>query len=216
MARRWRPDPHTATAGRRSIDVDALRDALRQRVTAADVLSYFAHPCPGARGRIHCPFCEGRRATCSIDGWLWNCFRCGQRGDAIRLARELGGLGFLDALTLLAKLAGVPLGRSTPAAVARIAAERRRLEDTRRARELDHRRHWWRLIHAHDDAERDCFVVAAAQRLDPDCREALTRDIMCRLGSAFARRDELERQLDELEAEWRTWREESQRPRRAA
>jgi DNA primase len=79
-----------------------------------------------------CPFHEERTPSFSVDAQekLYHCFGCGVGGDTIKFVEEKEGLGFADAVELLADRYGVELEREKedPRAEAR-RAQRRRLEE---------------------------------------------------------------------------------------
>ncbi len=78
-----------------------------------------------------CPFHEERTPSFSVDGQekLYHCFGCGVGGDVIKFVEEKDGLGFAEAVELLADRYGVELEREQedPRAEAR-RQQRRRLE----------------------------------------------------------------------------------------
>jgi DNA primase len=85
----------------------------------------------GARWVGLCPFHEERTPSFSVDGQekLYHCFGCGVGGDVIKFVEEKEGLGFAEAVELLADRYGVELEREKedPRAEAR-RQRRRRLE----------------------------------------------------------------------------------------
>jgi DNA primase len=85
----------------------------------------------GARWVGLCPFHEERTPSFSVDGQekLYHCFGCGVGGDVIKFVEEKEGLGFAEAVELLADRYGVELEREQedPRAEAR-RQRRRRLE----------------------------------------------------------------------------------------
>ncbi|HET6997803.1 MAG TPA: DNA primase [Solirubrobacterales bacterium] len=85
----------------------------------------------GARWVGLCPFHEERTPSFSVDGQekLYHCFGCGVGGDVIKFVEEKEGLGFAEAVELLADRYGVELEREQedPRAEAR-RQQRRRLE----------------------------------------------------------------------------------------
>ncbi len=85
----------------------------------------------GARWVGLCPFHEERTPSFSVDAQekLYHCFGCGVGGDVIKFVEEKDGLGFADAVELLADRYGVELEREQedPRAEAR-RQQRRRLE----------------------------------------------------------------------------------------
>jgi len=86
----------------------------------------------GARWVGLCPFHEERTPSFSVDAQekLYHCFGCGAGGDTIKFVEEKEGLGFAEAVELLADRYGVELERERedPRAEAR-RQQRRRLGD---------------------------------------------------------------------------------------
>ncbi len=65
-------------------------------------------------GRNHmglCPFHEERTPSFSVSAerGIFHCFGCGKGGDAFAFVMETQGIGFIDAVRLLAERAGVPI-----------------------------------------------------------------------------------------------------------
>jgi DNA primase len=85
----------------------------------------------GARWVGLCPFHEERTPSFSVDAQekLYHCFGCGVGGDVIKFVEEKEGLGFAEAVELLADRYGVELERERedPRAEAK-RQQRRRLE----------------------------------------------------------------------------------------
>jgi DNA primase len=85
----------------------------------------------GAQWMGLCPFHEDRSPSFSVDAQdkLYHCFGCGVGGDVIKFVEEKDGLGFAEAVELLADRYGVELEREQedPRAEAR-RQQRRRLE----------------------------------------------------------------------------------------
>jgi DNA primase len=114
------------------ISEDSL-ERVKQAVDIVEVVS--AHTDlrrQGARWVGLCPFHEERTPSFSVDaqGKLYHCFGCGVGGDAIKFVEEKEGLGFAEAVELLADRYGVELQRERedPRAEAR-RQRRRRLGD---------------------------------------------------------------------------------------
>jgi DNA primase len=111
-------------------------DSLEQVKQAVDIVEVVsAHTDlrrQGARWVGLCPFHEERTPSFSVDAQekLYHCFGCGVGGDTIKFVEEKEGLGFADAVELLADRYGVELEREKedPKAEAR-RAQRRRLEE---------------------------------------------------------------------------------------
>lgn len=110
-------------------------DSLEQVKQAADIVEVIsAHTDlrrQGARMVGLCPFHEERTPSFSVDPQekLYHCFGCGVGGDVIKFVEEKEGLGFAEAVELLADRYGVELEREQedPRAEAR-RQRRRRLE----------------------------------------------------------------------------------------
>ena len=107
-------------------------DRLKQTADIVEVIS--AHTDlrrQGARMVGLCPFHDERTPSFSVDPQekLYHCFGCGVGGDAIKFVEEKEGLGFSEAVEMLADRYGVELEREQedPRAEAR-RAHKRRLE----------------------------------------------------------------------------------------
>jgi DNA primase len=112
------------------ISEDSL-EQVKQAVDIVEVVS--AHTDlrrQGARWVGLCPFHEERTPSFSVDAQekLYHCFGCGVGGDTIKFVEEKEGLGFAEAVELLADRYGVELQRDKedPRAEAR-RQQRRRL-----------------------------------------------------------------------------------------
>ncbi|HUC08649.1 MAG TPA: DNA primase, partial [Solirubrobacterales bacterium] len=108
-------------------------ERVKQAVDIVEVIS--AHTDlrrQGARWVGLCPFHEERTPSFSVDAGekLYHCFGCGVGGDTIKFIEEKEGLGFAEAVELLADRYGVELEREKedPRAEAK-RQQRRRLEE---------------------------------------------------------------------------------------
>jgi DNA primase len=108
-------------------------ERVKQAVDIVEVIS--AHTDlrrQGARWVGLCPFHEERTPSFSVDAQekLYHCFGCGVGGDTIKFVEEKEGIGFAEAVELLADRYGVELQREKedPRAEAR-RQQRRRLGD---------------------------------------------------------------------------------------
>jgi DNA primase len=108
-------------------------ERVKQAVDIVEVIS--AHTDlrrQGSRWVGLCPFHEERTPSFSVDAQekLYHCFGCGVGGDAIKFVEEKEGLGFAEAVELLADRYGVELVREKedPRAEAR-RQQRRRLSE---------------------------------------------------------------------------------------
>lgn len=65
----------------------------------------------GSRSKGLCPFHHEKTPSFSVDSTTqtYHCFGCGEHGDIITFAQEQFSYGFLEAVTVLAEEAGVPL-----------------------------------------------------------------------------------------------------------
>jgi DNA primase len=82
----------------------------------------------GARWVGLCPFHDERTPSFSVDGQekLYHCFGCGVGGDVIKFIEEKDGLGFAEAVELLADRYGVELEREQEDPRAEAKRQRRR------------------------------------------------------------------------------------------
>jgi len=109
---------------------DESVEQVKQTVDIVEVIS--AHTDlrrQGARMVGLCPFHEERTPSFSVDPQekLYHCFGCGVGGDVIKFVEEKDGLGFVEAVEVLADRYGVELerDREDPRAEARRARQRR-------------------------------------------------------------------------------------------
>jgi len=108
-------------------------ERVKQSVDIVEVISAHADlRRQGARWVGLCPFHEERTPSFSVDAQekLYHCFGCGVGGDTIKFVEEKEGLGFAEAVELLAERYGVELERERedPRAEAK-RQHRRRLGD---------------------------------------------------------------------------------------
>jgi DNA primase len=104
-------------------------ERVKQTVDIVEVIS--AHTDlrrQGARWVGLCPFHDERTPSFSVDGQekLYHCFGCGVGGDAIKFVEEKDGLGFAEAVELLADRYGVELEREQEDPRAEAKRQRRR------------------------------------------------------------------------------------------
>jgi DNA primase len=104
-------------------------ERVKQAVDIVEVIS--AHTDlrrAGARWTGLCPFHEERTPSFSVDAQekLYHCFGCGVGGDAIKFVEEKEGLGFAEAVELLADRYGVELEREQEDPRAEAKRQRRR------------------------------------------------------------------------------------------
>ena len=99
----------------------------------------------GAAAKALCPFHADRDTpslSVSADKGVWHCFGCGLGGDALDFVQQSQAVGFRESLDVLARRAGVDLGRcrfgepgrggSTGSAGRRLGSATRCSEATRR------------------------------------------------------------------------------------
>lgn len=104
-------------------------ERVKQAVDIVEVIS--AHTDlrrAGARWTGLCPFHEERTPSFSVDAQekLYHCFGCGVGGDAIKFVEEKEGLGFAEAVELLADRYGVEIEREQEDPRAEAKRQRRR------------------------------------------------------------------------------------------
>ena len=105
-------------------------EELRTRVSLAQVVgrkvSWDARKSNPAKGDYWapCPFHQEKSASFHVDetkGYYY-CFGCHAKGDAVTFVRETENLGFMEAVELLAREAGMAMPARDPAEAARAAA----------------------------------------------------------------------------------------------
>jgi DNA primase len=107
-------------------------DRVKQAADIVEVISVHTDlRRAGARWTGLCPFHDERTPSFSVDAQekLYHCFGCGVGGDVIKFVEEKDGLGFAEAVELLADRYGIEIEREQedPKAEAR-RQQRRRLE----------------------------------------------------------------------------------------
>lgn len=97
-------------------------EEIKARTNIVELIgSYVKLTKSGAHFKACCPFHQERTPSFMVNEErnMWHCFGCGKGGDVFAFVMEMEGLGFRDALTLLAERAGVTLPkyeRSEPGA----------------------------------------------------------------------------------------------------
>jgi DNA primase len=102
-------------------------DRVRERTDLVELASEVTRVKRSGRSVMAvCPFHSEKTPSLSIDParGLFHCFGCGKSGDVFGWVQETQGLGFSDALELLARRAGVTLTRDPDAAKHRDRRER--------------------------------------------------------------------------------------------
>jgi DNA primase len=105
-------------------------DELQSRISLAQVVgrkvSWDPRKSNPAKGDYWapCPFHQEKSASFHVDETkgFYYCFGCHAKGDAISFVRETENTGFLEAVEILAREAGMALPERDPAAAARAAA----------------------------------------------------------------------------------------------
>src|SRR5690606_24973032 len=98
---------------------DAKIDEVRASVDLVDVVGdYVRLKKQGARFVGLCPFHNEKTPSFSVDPNqdLYYCFGCKAGGDLFRFVQEMEGVGFLDAVRLLADRAGIEIPEEDGAA----------------------------------------------------------------------------------------------------
>ncbi len=105
-------------------------EELRTRVSLAQVVgrkvTWDSRKSNPAKGDLWapCPFHQEKSASFHVDegkGYYY-CFGCHAKGDAVTFVRETENLGFMEAVEVLAREAGMAMPARDPAAAARMAA----------------------------------------------------------------------------------------------
>ncbi|PJI93397.1 DNA primase [Luteimicrobium subarcticum] len=88
-------------------------EAVRERTRIDEVVGEHVTLRPAGVGSLKglCPFHDERSPSFHVRPQVgrWHCFGCGEGGDAISFVQKIHGLGFTDAVEMLAQRAGVQL-----------------------------------------------------------------------------------------------------------
>ncbi|MEI6835669.1 MAG: DNA primase [Candidatus Falkowbacteria bacterium] len=94
-------------------------DEIKQKIDIVDFIrEYIPVKAAGANFQALCPF-HGEKTpsfVISPEKQIWHCFGCGKGGDLFSFVMEMEGLGFVEAVRLLAPRAGVTLRHENPEA----------------------------------------------------------------------------------------------------
>ncbi len=96
---------------------ESFLEELNSRTDIVDLVSsYVALTKKGTKYWGLCPFHSEKTASFSVspDRQMYYCFGCHKGGGAINFVMELEGLGFVDAVDVLAKRAGLQMPETTP------------------------------------------------------------------------------------------------------
>ena len=92
-------------------------DEIKQKIDLVDFIrEYIPVKAVGANFQALCPF-HGEKSpsfVISPEKQIWHCFGCGKGGDLFSFIMEMEGLGFVEAVRLLAPRAGVTLRNQNP------------------------------------------------------------------------------------------------------
>jgi DNA primase len=116
------------------------RDRVREATDIVDLVSEVTKIKKSGRTLMAiCPFHEEKSASMSVDRarGLYHCFGCGEGGDVFTFVEKTQGVGFPEALELLARRAGIALTRD-PEAAQRSGRRSEAVEAIRRAIEVYH------------------------------------------------------------------------------
>ncbi len=103
-------------------------DEIKQKIDIVDFIrEYIPVKAVGANFQALCPFHGEKTASFVIspEKQIWHCFGCGKGGDLFSFIMEMEGLGFMEAVRLLAPRAGVTLRNDNP----EVYSKRNRLLD---------------------------------------------------------------------------------------
>ncbi|WP_457648239.1 DNA primase [Profundibacter sp.] len=102
-------------------------DELRTRISLSDVVGrkvmWDSRKSNQAKGDMWapCPFHQEKTASFHVDDrkGFYYCFGCHAKGDAISFVRETENVGFMEAVEIIAREAGMPVPKRDPAAQAK-------------------------------------------------------------------------------------------------
>jgi len=102
-------------------------DELRTRISLSDVVgrkvTWDSRKSNQGKGDMWapCPFHQEKTASFHVDDrkGFYYCFGCHAKGDAISFVRETENVGFMEAVEIIAREAGMPVPKRDPAAQAK-------------------------------------------------------------------------------------------------
>ncbi len=92
-------------------------EEVKSKLNVVDILSeYIRLEKAGANWRARCPFHNEKTPSFMVseEKQMWHCFGCGKGGDIFGFVMEMEGLGFREALKMLAEKAGVQIKTFNP------------------------------------------------------------------------------------------------------
>lgn len=111
--------------------MDAVQD-VKSRLDVADIVGEYLPLKPAGSGSFRglCPFHQEKTPSFYVNRprQSWHCFGCDKGGDILAFVMDMEGMGFREALELLAQKAGVTLPALSPAEIQR-SGERKRLQE---------------------------------------------------------------------------------------
>jgi DNA primase len=116
------------------------RDRVRDAIDLVDLIAEVTKVKKSGRSFMAiCPFHEEKSPSMSVDRvrGLYHCFGCGEGGDVFTFVQKTQGVGFPDAIELLAKRAGITLTHE-PEAARRRGRRTEAVEAIRRGIEVYH------------------------------------------------------------------------------
>jgi hypothetical protein len=113
--RRLRDRPGAPPWPEHRIDVDRVKSAVDLAAFVRDFVGRDLQK-RGARLWCRCPLWdhpddETPSFAVSPERQLWHCFGCGKGGEVVTLVEEIVGLGFVNAIEVLARYAGIDVDR---------------------------------------------------------------------------------------------------------
>ena len=87
-------------------------DEIKSRLDIVEIIrSYVQVKAVGANFQALCPFHREKSPSFVIspEKQIWHCFGCGKGGDVFSFIEEMEGIGFVEAMRLLAPKAGITL-----------------------------------------------------------------------------------------------------------
>ncbi len=87
-------------------------EEVKSKIDIIDVVSEYVKLTPaGANHKGNCPFHNEKTPSFMVnkDKQIWRCFGCGEGGDALSFLMKAEGIGFVEALKIMAERAGVQL-----------------------------------------------------------------------------------------------------------
>lgn len=116
---------------------NSIFERVADMVTMRDVISQYVAPVNNESGRICCPLHNGQHKNLSYNEKVFNCFVCGEHGNAISFVAKLHNVSNFDALKMIDNDFKLGVLDAPQSILAKRKAAERKLEISQRHQDPD-------------------------------------------------------------------------------